>query len=53
MLIASRYVGSMVADVHRTLVYGGIFGYPASKVSIVCEIIFYFCDINQNFYNRI
>ncbi len=25
----SRYVGSMVADVHRTLLYGGVFGYPA------------------------
>lgn len=25
----SRYVGSMVPDVHRTLQYGGIFGYPA------------------------
>ena len=25
----SRYVGSMVADVHRTLLYGGIYGYPA------------------------
>jgi len=24
----SRYVGSMVADVHRTLLYGGVFGYP-------------------------
>ena len=23
-----RYVGSMVADVHRTMVYGGIFAYP-------------------------
>jgi fructose-1,6-bisphosphatase I len=23
-----RYVGSMVADVHRTLIYGGIFMYP-------------------------
>lgn len=23
-----RYIGSMVADVHRTLVYGGIFAYP-------------------------
>ncbi len=23
-----RYIGSMVADVHRTLVYGGIFTYP-------------------------
>jgi len=27
----ARYVGSMVADVHRTLKYGGIFMYPASK----------------------
>ena len=24
-----RYIGSMVADVHRTLLYGGIFSYPA------------------------
>lgn len=29
----ARYVGSMVADVHRTLVYGGIFLYPANKKS--------------------
>jgi fructose-1,6-bisphosphatase I len=28
-----RYVGSMVADVHRTLQYGGIFGYPADHKS--------------------
>eukprot|EP00188_Purpureofilum_apyrenoidigerum_P004162 Plantae.Rhodophyta-Purpureofilum_apyrenoidigerum.ctg45798.p1 GENE.Plantae.Rhodophyta-Purpureofilum_apyrenoidigerum.ctg45798~~Plantae.Rhodophyta-Purpureofilum_apyrenoidigerum.ctg45798.p1 ORF type:complete len:248 (-),score=58.97 Plantae.Rhodophyta-Purpureofilum_apyrenoidigerum.ctg45798:162-905(-) len=26
-----RYIGSMVADVHRTLLYGGIFMYPADK----------------------
>ena len=25
----ARYIGSMVADVHRTLLYGGIYGYPA------------------------
>jgi fructose-1,6-bisphosphatase I len=25
---SSRYIGSMVADVHRTLLYGGIFMYP-------------------------
>jgi len=25
----SRYVGSMVADIHRTLLYGGIYLYPA------------------------
>nr|CAB3245050.1 fructose-1,6-bisphosphatase 1-like [Phallusia mammillata] len=29
----ARYIGSMVADVHRTLVYGGIFGYPAHSKS--------------------
>ncbi|OON19694.1 fructose-1,6-bisphosphatase [Opisthorchis viverrini] len=29
----ARYIGSMVADVHRTLVYGGIFLYPATKTS--------------------
>jgi fructose-1,6-bisphosphatase I len=28
---ASRYVGSLVADFHRTLVYGGIFMYPADR----------------------
>jgi len=26
-----RYVGSMVADVHRTLLYGGVFLYPATR----------------------
>ncbi|XP_074598023.1 fructose-1,6-bisphosphatase isoform X2 [Brevipalpus obovatus] len=29
----ARYVGSMVSDVHRTLKYGGIFMYPATKDS--------------------
>lgn len=28
---AARYVGSMVADVHRTLLYGGIFMYPNDR----------------------
>ncbi|CAG9317962.1 unnamed protein product [Blepharisma stoltei] len=28
-----RYVGSMVSDVHRTLLYGGIFMYPADSKS--------------------
>ncbi len=27
----TRYIGSMVADVHRTLIKGGMFGYPADK----------------------
>jgi fructose-1,6-bisphosphatase I len=30
---SARYVGSMVADVHRTLIYGGLFMYPADKKS--------------------
>jgi len=29
----ARYVGSMVADVHRTIKYGGIFIYPATSDS--------------------
>jgi len=30
---AARYVGSMVSDVHRTILYGGIYLYPADKKS--------------------
>ncbi|TFK54870.1 fructose-1,6-bisphosphatase [Heliocybe sulcata] len=30
---SARYIGSMVADVHRTLLYGGIFCYPNDKKS--------------------
>jgi fructose-1,6-bisphosphatase I len=29
--ISNRYVGSMVGDIHRTLLYGGIFCYPADQ----------------------
>merc|ERR1712023_267559 len=25
---SSRYIGSMVGDIHRTILYGGVFGYP-------------------------
>jgi fructose-1,6-bisphosphatase I len=31
---SQRYIGSMVADVHRTLLYGGMFSYPADKKNI-------------------
>jgi fructose-1,6-bisphosphatase I len=31
---SSRYVGSMVGDVHRTLLYGGVFGYPGDTKNI-------------------
>ena len=30
---APRYVGSMVGDIHRTLLYGGIFAYPSDKLN--------------------
>jgi fructose-1,6-bisphosphatase I len=30
---SARYVGSLVADFHRTLLYGGLFMYPADKKS--------------------
>jgi fructose-1,6-bisphosphatase I len=34
---AARFVGSMVSDVHRTILYGGIFLYPAdAKVKPAC-----------------
>ncbi|KAL3922586.1 MAG: hypothetical protein SGILL_002127 [Bacillariaceae sp.] len=30
---SSRYIGSMVGDVHRTLLYGGVFGYPGDETN--------------------
>lgn len=27
----ARYIGSLVGDFHRTLLYGGIYGYPGDK----------------------
>ncbi len=39
-----RYVGSMVSDVHRTLLYGGVFLYPSDtkgttgKLRILYEV---------------
>ena len=30
---SARYIGSMVADAYRTLLYGGIFAYPADSKS--------------------
>ncbi|KAI0244774.1 Fructose-1,6-bisphosphatase [Massospora cicadina] len=30
---SARYIGSMVADVHRTLLYGGVFAYPSDSKS--------------------
>eukprot|EP00306_Pavlova_sp_CCMP459_P009493 CAMPEP_0185190654 /NCGR_PEP_ID=MMETSP1140-20130426/11084_1 /TAXON_ID=298111 /ORGANISM="Pavlova sp., Strain CCMP459" /LENGTH=443 /DNA_ID=CAMNT_0027757317 /DNA_START=17 /DNA_END=1348 /DNA_ORIENTATION=+ len=30
----ARYIGSMVGDVHRTLLYGGIFAYAADKKNV-------------------
>jgi len=31
---SSRYIGAMVGDVHRTLLYGGIFGYPGDTKNV-------------------
>uniref|UniRef100_A0A7S0ZJV8 fructose-bisphosphatase n=1 Tax=Timspurckia oligopyrenoides TaxID=708627 RepID=A0A7S0ZJV8_9RHOD len=31
---SSRYIGSMVADVHRTIMYGGMFGYPSDNKNV-------------------
>ncbi|KAH7553783.1 hypothetical protein JRO89_XS12G0055900 [Xanthoceras sorbifolium] len=30
---SARYIGSLVGDFHRTLLYGGIYGYPSDKKS--------------------
>ncbi|KAI9080112.1 hypothetical protein K1719_037928 [Acacia pycnantha] len=30
---SARYIGSLVGDFHRTLLYGGIYGYPKDKKS--------------------
>lgn len=30
---SGRYIGSLVGDFHRTLLYGGIYGYPSHKES--------------------
>jgi fructose-1,6-bisphosphatase I len=29
-----RYVGSMVSDIHRTLLYGGVFSYPSDRKNV-------------------
>ena len=53
-----RYIGSMVADVHRTLKYGGIFMYPATadapkgKVNTMYSIR-YSCDFPILFNGKI
>ena len=49
--LGARYVGSMVADMHRTLKYGGIFMYPAStkspsgKVRHMVKVVIATCTI--------
>jgi fructose-1,6-bisphosphatase I len=42
---SSRYVGSMVADIHRSLLYGGIFMYPADSRSPMGKLrLMYECN---------
>lgn len=31
---SARYIGSLVGDFHRTLLYGGIYGYPPDKKNV-------------------
>lgn len=33
LLQSSRYVGAMAGDIHRTLLYGGVFSYPGDRKS--------------------
>jgi fructose-1,6-bisphosphatase I len=41
----ARYVGSMVADIHRTLLYGGIFIYPGDRRNIKGKLrLMYECN---------
>lgn len=41
----ARYVGSMVADIHRTLLYGGIFIYPGDKRNVKGKLrLMYECN---------
>ncbi|KZF24897.1 inositol phosphatase [Xylona heveae TC161] len=41
---SARYIGSMVADAYRTLLYGGIFAYPADKKTVKGKLrILYEC----------
>lgn len=35
---SSRYVGSLVADFHRNLLYGGIFIYPSDEKNKKWEV---------------
>jgi len=32
-IFSARNIGSMVGDVHRTLLYGGVFGYPGDTIN--------------------
>lgn len=47
----ARYVGSMVADVHRTIKYGGIFMYPATSDAKKGKVLL--CDIIYSYFNII
>lgn len=45
----ARYVGSMVADVHRTIKYGGIFMYPATTSAPKGKVSFVFLSLVERF----
>lgn len=45
---SARYVGSMVADVHRTIKYGGIFLYPATKTHPTGKVLLYLLHVSPS-----
>jgi fructose-1,6-bisphosphatase I len=46
---SARYIGSMVADAYRTLLYGGIFAYPVDKKSPKGKLrILYECSVSTS-----
>lgn len=51
--LGARYVGSMVADMHRTLKYGGIFLYPATKKSPKGKVCGESFDVFWSLYSRL
>lgn len=44
----ARYIGSMVADVHRTLMYGGIFLYPGNAKSPKGKVSCFVCRLSSH-----
>ena len=46
-----RWVGTMVADCHRTLIKGGIFAYPADDKKILVKLDWYMKPIHLHIFS--